>query len=289
VAIVSRATSSRVQIATPRFTLEGKSRAGNETWFRVRELNLALDIGRCPDVLVGVPHILVTHAHLDHALGIPFYAAQRTLQRLPPGTIYIPAENLDDYRALMALHEKLEGTSYELNLTGLALGEVATLRRDLIVKTHRATHRVPTNAYEIVELRHKLRPELAGRPGEELAALRAAGVDPSAASESSLLFYTGDTDRGILETNQQLFQSEVLVIECSFVDPDDRDRGPRYRHLHIDDLFDFQERFENEVIVLTHFSLRYSAEEIHRQIRRRCPTRLADRIRLALPEPFVRL
>lgn len=286
---MTRAGSSRVQIVTPRFTLDGKSRAGNETWFRVRELNLALDIGRCPDVLVGVPHVLVTHAHLDHALGIPFYAAQRTLQRLPTGKVYVPAENLQDYRMLMALHEKLEGTTYDLSLVGLALGEEASLRRDLVVRTHRATHRVPTNAYEIVELRHKLRPELADRPGEELAALRAAGIDPSAATESSLLFYTGDTDRGILETNRHLYRSEVLVIECSFVDPADRDRGPRYRHLHIDDLFDFQERFQNEIIVLTHFSLRYSAEEIHRQISRRCPARLTDRIRLALPEPFVRL
>lgn len=287
--MVSRPTGVRVQISTPRFTLEGKSRAGNETWFRVRELNLALDIGRCPDVLVGVPHVLVTHAHLDHALGIPYYAAQRTLQRLPAGKVYVPAENLDDYRALMALHEKLEGTTYDLDLVGLALGEEAALRKDLVVRTHRSTHRVPTNAYEIVELRHKLRPEHAGRPATELAALRAAGIDPSAASESSLLFYTGDTDRGILETNQQLYNSEVLVIECSFVDPGDRDRGPMYRHLHIDDLFDFQERFENDVIVLTHFSLRYSVEEIHHQISRRCPTRLTDRIRLALPEPFVKL
>ena len=286
---MSRASSSRVQISTPRFTLDGKSRAGNETWFRVRELNLALDVGRCPDVLVGVPHILVTHAHLDHALGIPFYAAQRTLQSLPPGNVYVPAENLDDYRALMALHEKLEGTQYDLNLVGLELGEEAVLRRDLVVRTHRSTHRVPTNAYEIVELRHKLRPEHADRSSAELSALRAAGIDLAAASESSLLFYTGDTDRALLETNQQLYRSEVLVIECSFVGPDDRNRASMYRHLHIDDLFEFQERFQNELIVLTHFSLRYSAEEIHGQISRRCPSRLTDRIRLALPEPFVRL
>lgn len=50
-------TDTPVVIQTPRFSIEGKSRAGNETYFRVRELGVSLDIGRCPDLLISVPHI----------------------------------------------------------------------------------------------------------------------------------------------------------------------------------------------------------------------------------------
>ena len=74
-----------VLVSPERFTIEGRSRAGHETYFRVRELGAVLDIGRCPDMAIGMPNIFITHAHLDHALGIPFYAGQRHLQRISGG------------------------------------------------------------------------------------------------------------------------------------------------------------------------------------------------------------
>lgn len=270
-------------------TIEGKSRAGNETWFRVRELGLSLDIGRCPDLLVGLSNILVTHAHLDHALGIPYYAAQRRLYRLEAGNVFIPEEALDDYKALMALHEKLEGISYPLNLVGMGAGETRRLRRDLIVRAHKATHRVPARAWELCELRHKLRPELAERSGPELARLREAGEQIETWTEVPLLFYTGDTDRRLLEENAALYRARILMIECSFTAEGEQDRGRKYTHIHLSDLWDHADGFENEFILLTHFSLRDTPAQIHDRIRREAPAKLRERLVLALPEPFQRI
>jgi len=281
--------SSPVTIRAGRFTLEGSSRAGNETYFRVRELNVALDIGRCPNVLVGVPDIFVTHAHLDHAAGIPFYAAQRKLQKLEPGTVYIPEGNLEDFRALIEVHERLENTKYRIDFIGMRPGEALPLRRDLQVRAHRATHRVVANAYEFVETRRKLKPELKSLSGEEIGRMRAAGTAIADDHETSVLLYTGDTDRRILEECEPVFMTEVLVIECSFTAPEDRGRAEEYAHIHLEDLYDHAERFKNEVIVLTHFSLRDSPGEVHQEIASRCPEVLRERIRLALPEPFDRL
>jgi ribonuclease Z len=286
---MSRSVDTPVVIETARFTIEGKSRAGNETYFHVPELGVSLDIGRCPDLLIGVPHIFVTHSHLDHALGIPFYAAQRRLRQLPPGTIYIPAETLEDYRALMRLHEKLEATEYPLNLVGLAPADRISLRRDLEVVAHRSTHRVPTVGYEFVEVRHKLMAAYQGFDGPTLARLRQQGEEPSEAVRKSLLFYTGDTDRRVLEQGEAIFKSEVLLIECSFTVEGEEPRGARYQHMHLSDLYEFADRFENEVIVLTHFSLRDSPSEIHRTISRSCPAVLRERLRFALPAPFTQL
>ena len=106
---------------------------------------------------------------------------------------------------------------------------------------------------------------------------------------SPVLFYTGDTDRGILERCDALYKSEVLMIECSFVLDGHQERAAKYRHIHVDDLADFADRFENEVIVLTHFSRRYSPDEIRNTVRRRLPASLHDRIRLGLPEQWQRI
>ena len=274
-------------LETEHCTIEGRSRAGHETWLRVRDLNIALDIGRCPDALVGVPNIFISHAHLDHALGIPFYAGQRHLQRIAGGRVFVPSEAADDFRALMRLHEKLEGTEYDIEIVGMAEGDTVRIGRTHEVRAHQATHRVAARGFEFLEVRHHLRPEFAGR--DDIVELRRRGEDVIEEYRHPLLFYTGDTDRLIFERAPALFSAEVLVIECSFIADGHQDRAAKYRHLHFDDIADFATRFENRVIVLTHFSRRYSRSDIRDELRRRCPAVLRERIRLALPEPYQRL
>ncbi|HEX9459214.1 MAG TPA: MBL fold metallo-hydrolase [Thermoanaerobaculia bacterium] len=283
-----------VTIDTPHFCIEGRSRAGHETWFRVRELNAAFDIGRCPDQLVATPHIFVTHAHLDHAVGIPFYAGQRQLHRMTGGRVYVPADAAEGMREIMTIYERITGASFdEVEVIGLAVGDVVPLGRTHEVRAHRAMHRVAANAYEVIELRHRLRDEFIGREEREITELRHSGVTVTEEWRRSMLFYTGDTDRGILEQSDAedgaLFKSEVLMIECSFITTGHEERAAKYRHIHFDDIAAFAGRFKNETIVLTHFSRRYSRTEIHDEIRRRCPAVLRERIRLALPEPYQRL
>ncbi|MGZ4810324.1 MAG: MBL fold metallo-hydrolase [Thermoanaerobaculia bacterium] len=274
---------------TPHFTIEGRSRAGHETWFRVRELGIGLDIGRGPDALISMRHIFVTHAHLDHALGIPFYAGQRHLQRLEGGTVYVPHETAADFLALMEIHKRLERTDYGMKIVGVREGEEVRIGRNHIARAHRATHRVPANAWEILEKRHHLRKEFEDLDGAELAALRQRGTEVADSLLHPLLFYTGDTDRGILEQSEAIYRAEVLMIECSFIADGHEERAVMYRHIHFDDIAEFADRFQNEYIVLTHFSRRYSCEDIVRELRHRCPAVLRDRVRLALPDPWQKI
>ena len=280
-------------LATPHFTLEGRSRAGHETWFRIRELGMAFDIGRCPDMLVSMPHVFITHAHLDHAAGIPFYAGQRHLQQLDGGTIHVPAEAADDVRALLAIQAKLTGAplaaSDGVRIVGVAAGEEIVVGRRHVVRGHAASHRIAARAYELIERRHHLREELAGASGELIARLRQEGAPIEEEYRRSLFFYTGDTDRGLLESGDAVFRAEVLLIECSFIQDGHQDRAAKYRHIHIDDIADFAARFENDLIVLTHFSRRYSHDDIRSGVKRRLPVSLHERVRLALPEPWQRL
>src|SRR4051794_33755326 len=114
-----------VTIETPHLHIEGVSRAGHETWFRVREFNAAFDIGRCPDQLIATSDIFITHAHLDHAVGIPFYAGQRQLHRMTGGRVYVPADAADGMREIMTIYERITGASFaEGEGIGLAGGGV---------------------------------------------------------------------------------------------------------------------------------------------------------------------
>ena len=276
-------------LQTDHFLLEGRSRAGHETVFRIRDLGIALDIGRCPDMVVPMQHVFITHTHLDHAAGIPFYAGQRRLQQLGGGTVYVPAEAADDVRALLAIQEKLTGARFEIEVRGVASGEELRFGRTHFVRGHTAPHRVAARGYEFIERRHKLRDEFAGATREEIGRLRREKVQVDEEYRWPILFYTGDTDRGLLENCDALFEAEVLMIECSFLTEGHQDRAARYRHIHIDDIADFADRFENRLIVLTHFSRRYSRDEIRDAVRRRLPAHLHERVRLALPHPFQRL
>lgn len=246
-------------LQTDDFLLEGRSRAGHETVFRIRDLGIALDIGRCPDMVVPMPHVFITHAHLDHAAGIPFYAGQRRLQKLGGGTLHVPAEAAEDVRELLRIQEKLTGSAFSVEVNPAAVGDEIRFRRHHFIRVHAAPHRVHARAYELFD------------------------------EQRSILFYTGDTDRGLLETSTAVYQSSALLIECSFLGDGHQDRAAQYRHIHIDDIADFAGRFENQLIILTHFSRRYSREEIRDAVRRRLPAILHDRIRLALPHPFQRL
>src|SRR6185436_11091219 len=89
--------------------IEGWSRAGEESWFRVHPPGLAFDVGRGPRALVGAADLFLSHGHLDHAAGVPVLLSQRTLQRLGGARIHCPrslAAPLDAYvRAAQALED----------------------------------------------------------------------------------------------------------------------------------------------------------------------------------------
>jgi ribonuclease Z len=131
-------------------------------------------------------------------------------------------------------------------------------------------------------VRQKLLPELAGRDGREIAALRERGAPVTRREEIPLLAYPGDCGEEIFDACPELFRARVLLLECSFLLPEDRDRAREYAHIHLDDVLARADRFENEAVVLTHFSQRYTPEQIRHALRA-IPEPLARRIMPFLP------
>ena len=242
--------------------IEGVSIAGHESFYKVPGFRTLLEFGRAPEDVVGYANVCVTHGHLDHMAGFAHHASRRRLGGLPPARVFVPAEAAGDAAAWLAASERLENVDYGVELVPASPGDRVRLRNDLELRVLPGRHRVPTVGYLFSEVRHKLLAELEGRPGAEIAERRAHGETVTRREEIPLLAYPGDCSAEVFDAAPELFDARVLLIECSFVLPEDVDRARDYAHIHLDDLAARAARFRNEAIVLTHFSLRYRNEQI---------------------------
>jgi ribonuclease Z len=61
-----------------------------------------------------------------------------------------------------------------------------------------------------------------------------------------------------------------------------KDKIHKFGHIHLDDLVDRRERFQNELIIASHFSTRYVDSRITRLVQRAFPDLLGGRLHLWL-------
>lgn len=264
--------------------VRGVSIAGRETWFHVASLDLAFDVGRSPAEIVPAPNVFLSHAHLDHAGGLAYWASQRRLLRLPSARVFTDPAAVPAWRQILSLHAGLEGVEYDVSMSELGPGDSVDLRKDLSVSAFRADHRVPSLGFLASEVRRRLVPSWQGRPEEEIRTAILRGEEVTRRSPRPLLAFSGDTGIGIFETAPpEVFEAKVLLLECSFVEPEDLPRARGYGHMHVDDVAERADLFGNEALVLTHLTLRSSPEEIRRAIARRLPASLASRVVPFLP------
>jgi len=259
--------------------IEGWSRAGDDNWFRVHPPGLALDVGRGALQLAGAQDVFLSHGHLDHAMGLPFVLSQRSLHRLVHTRVFCPAEMAEPLGAFIAAAERMERAKYRYEILPLASGARVEVGRGLHVEAFATDHVVPTLGYHLWRGRRRLAPDYAGLPREELIALRERGVETSEVAEDLWLSYCADTGPAIFDREPRIFGSRVLMMECTFVGEEHRDKGERFKHLHLGDVVQRAGEFRNEAIVLHHLSRRFRVEDLRAEVDRRLPE-LAPRIHI---------
>lgn len=272
----------RVRIEAAGIPIEGVSIAGHESFYKLPGFRTLLEFGRAPEDVLGYSNVCVTHGHLDHIAGLAHYASRRRLQDLPEARVFVPAEAVGPVEKWIEACEELERIGYRLEIVAARPGDRVTLRNDLELTVLPGRHRVPTVGYLFSEVKHKLRDGFTGLPGEEIASLRARGTEVTRREEVPLLAYPGDCSAEIFDAAPQILAARVLLLECSFLFPEDLDRAREYGHIHLADLVDRAALFQNERVVLTHFSQRYRPEEI-REALRELPEPLAARVVPFLP------
>lgn len=248
-------------------TLEGTSVSTLETCIAVRELNLCFDIGKGPRYAVGMDNVLLTHAHQDHAVGLALHIATRKLLDLPPPVIYLPAQIVEDARNMISAWERLERRRTKYTLVPVREGERYDMRKGLFFRAFPTEHSLPSMGFQVFEERRKLRAEYIGLDGPAIVELKKRGVEITDTVELPLVTFVGDSTISPIDRFPGVLKSQVLIVECTFLAPEDRPMAKKKRHTHIADIVERADKLAAcEHLVLSHFSTRYGREDIHREL-----------------------
>jgi len=263
--------------------IQGFSRAGEQTWFRVDPPGLALDVGQGAAPLIGVRWIFLSHSHLDHTVGLPWVLTQRQHQGLEAPVVFCPSVMADDLNRYLRAAGRLEGVQLAAEVVGLEPGESRELGGDIRLEAFAAAHSVPALGCHLIRRFRKLRSEFDGVVPAEVASLKRGGIEVSKEVEELWLSYCGDCGAEVFATEPRLFEAKHLILECTFVSPETTDLGKRFGHLHLRDLVAHADRFRNQALVLCHLSRRHRLAELERAVERDLPA-LAGRIHFVAGE-----
>jgi ribonuclease Z len=267
------------------YTVRGISVGGVYTTVQVPELSVLLDVGIPLRAFCAADRIFLSHGHVDHVGGLPGLLGVRGMMHKPaPPEVFMPAEIVDDLQSALASLTRLQ--RYELAITPRAMvpGQEHPLGNNLYVRAFRTHHPVPSLGYQFVRKVNKLKSAYLSLPGAEIGARKARGEDLFDSLEHLELAYATDTLARVLDTNPSMLKSRVLILECTFLDERkslaDTHAGC---HIHLDELIERADRFENEHLVLMHTSQIYTPAEAREIVYKRVPPELAVRISILAP------
>lgn len=270
------------------YSIGGLSIAGHETCVILPSLNMAFDIGKCPQRAISQQFLFISHGHMDHIGGLPMYVATRGLYRMAPPTIIVPKVIKENVEKIFEAHRAMDQSELQHTLVGLDVGEEFCIRKDLKVRAFRTYHVIPSQGYIVYSVRHKLKQEYVGLPGTELKSLRLSGVEITDTYTTPEIAFTGDTMSDFITDadNADVLRAKILIMESTYVEnsctvEDARDYG----HIHLSEVISQADRFQNKAILLIHFSARYQLDVIENALSA-LPPSLAGRV-FALTNGFL--
>jgi ribonuclease Z len=262
-------------------TIEGYSRAAVQTYWRIPELKVGFDLGAQPWSFMGTPTWFVSHTHMDHLIALPVYVARRRMMKMEPPTIYLPEAAVEPAGRVLRLLSRMDRGRLPCTLLGVKPGDEIELSREHLVSVSATTHTVPSLGFVVWERRRKLKPEFQDLEGHQIRDLRLGGTEVTSEIRIPRLAYLGDSSPGGLDACPAMFRAEVLIMELTFVAPRHRkDKIHKFGHMHLDDLLERREKFQNQLIIASHFSTRYHPNQIRQCVTAALPDMLDGRLQL---------
>ncbi len=264
-------------------TIEGYSRAAVQTYWRVPEYRLGFDLGGQPWDFMGTPTWFISHMHLDHIAALPVLVARRRMMKMEPPTIYVPAYAIANIQALLRAISHLDRGRLPCELIPIEAGDCIEVSRELVVTVHATVHSIPSVGFIVWERRRKLKSQFVGMAGDQIRDLRLGGTEVSEERRFPKVAYLGDSTIEGLDRNSDMYMAEILIMETTFLAPRHRmEKIRKMGHIHLSDVIARADRFQNQVIIGSHFSARYNDQQIQRRIQKVLPESLRSRFQVWL-------
>ena len=260
----------------------GYSVAGEETVVAVPKLDVCFDVGKAPDQIIPINHILLTHGHMDHAAGIAYYLSQRNFCGISPGTILAPKNLLGPMREIIDAWSRLDGNKVPGKLVGVKPGDEYQIKPNLFTRVFPTKHSKGSVGYSVIEKRKKLKAEYVGLKSPQIVELKKQGVEIDYPLEIPIVTYLGDTQYVDFSQLKYITESKILIAECTFYEGGHSGRAEAGRHMHIDEFADLLEKLKNEHIIVTHITQRTPMREIRKILKDALPKKIYDKITLLM-------
>lgn len=270
------------QIQIDELDIIGYSVGGEETVVAIPQLDVCFDIGKAPDQVIPINHVLLTHGHIDHAAGLAYYLSHRQFCGQSAGTILAPANLIGPMGQIVETWGKLDGSRIPANLIAVKPGDEFGIKPNLVARVFPTKHCYGSVGYTLIERRKKLRDEYTGLTGPQLVELKKRGVTIDYPLEIPLVTYLGDTNYVDFSQLEYIRDSRILIAECTFFIDEHMDRAEAGRHIHVDDFIRMIEPLRNEHIIITHVTQRTGLGEAQKILRSKLPSEQNARVRFLM-------
>lgn len=266
----------------PPYRVQGFSVAGEATAIQIPELELCFDMGLCPRATLPSRHVAISHGHMDHVGGLPYYFSQRRFQGMGTGRVVCDARIADSIHAMMAGFAELERQKTPYEVIPLEAEQDVEIKNNILLRGFHTEHTVPSMGFTVIERRSKLREEFLELPQEKLRELKERGTEITRTLEIPLIAYLGDTAPGPHLVRDDVRKSRIIITECTFFEPDHRDRARTGMHLHVQDIAEWLRVAECEAMVIGHVSRRTNLAYANQQLARVLDESQAQRVLLLM-------
>lgn len=279
----------QIHVDTPCSPISGFSISGLATYIQIPELDFCIDMGECPLSAIPLDHVFLTHAHGDHARCLMRHHSLRKMMGVERDSVYyMPdfiSENAKVWIKAEAMFEGVGETKFRYpEIEPVTAGELQFLRyrKDLAIEAFEVKHSIPTMGGTLYFYKKKLKDEFLGKSATEIIELRKQGIEITREVYEPLVSFMGDCLGESLLDNSRVFQSKVLITECTFLDDGEEAMSKKKGHSHLKDIVNALNELGDEIkcekIILSHFSMKYSERHIREMLDKSIPEKFKERI-----------
>jgi ribonuclease Z len=228
--------------------------------------------------MLSSKYLAITHGHMDHIGALAYFCSQRRFQGMGTAKIVCDQRIAPAIKRMMEGYVELERQRTPYELIPLQPDQPLQIKNNIVLKGFETEHTAPSFGYTVVEKRTKLREQFHDLPQEKLRELKDRGVEITRNLEIPLIAYTGDTSPGPHLLREDVRKAQIVIAECTFFEPDHKERAKVGMHMHLDDIAEWLRILECNYLVLVHISRRTDLQYARRRIAEVAGPRLMEKV-----------